>query len=42
MAKEGMFFTHFYSPQAVCTASRAGYGKTIIVFKSKNKNQRCL
>jgi arylsulfatase len=24
MAKEGMFFTHFYSPQAVCTASRAG------------------
>lgn len=24
MAGEGMFFTHFYSPQAVCTASRAG------------------
>ena len=24
MAREGMFFTHFYSPQAVCTASRAG------------------
>lgn len=24
MAKEGMFFTHFYSPQAVCSASRAG------------------
>lgn len=24
MAKEGMLFTHFYSPQAVCTASRAG------------------
>lgn len=24
MAKEGMLFTHFYSPQAVCSASRAG------------------
>src|SRR5690554_3570727 len=24
MAKEGIFFTNFYSPQAVCTASRAG------------------
>src|SRR5690554_2690969 len=24
MASEGVFFTHFYSPQAVCTASRAG------------------
>src|SRR5690606_33231077 len=24
MANEGVFFTHFYSPQAVCTASRAG------------------
>ncbi|UBM60209.1 sulfatase [Marinilongibacter aquaticus] len=24
MASEGMFFSHFYSPQAVCTASRAG------------------
>ncbi len=24
MAKEGMFFTHFYAPQAVCSASRAG------------------
>ncbi len=24
MANEGMFFTHFYSPQAVCSASRAG------------------
>src|SRR5690554_5172404 len=24
MAREGMFFTHFYSPQAVCSASRAG------------------
>lgn len=24
MAHKGMFFTHFYSPQAVCTASRAG------------------
>lgn len=24
MAKEGVFFTHFYSPQAVCSASRAG------------------
>lgn len=24
MAREGMLFTHFYSPQAVCTASRAG------------------
>lgn len=24
LAREGMFFTHYYSPQAVCTASRAG------------------
>jgi len=24
MANNGMFFTHFYSPQAVCSASRAG------------------
>lgn len=24
MARNGMFFTHFYSPQAVCSASRAG------------------
>ena len=24
IANGGMFFTHFYSPQAVCTASRAG------------------
>ena len=24
MAKEGMFFTHYYSPQAVSSASRAG------------------
>ncbi len=24
MVSQGMFFTHFYSPQAVCTASRAG------------------
>lgn len=24
MAREGIFFTNFYSPQAVCTASRAG------------------
>jgi len=24
MAAKGMFFTHFYSPQAVCSASRAG------------------
>ncbi len=24
MANNGMFFTHYYSPQAVCTASRAG------------------
>ena len=24
MASSGMFFTHFYSPQAVCSASRAG------------------
>ena len=24
MAQEGIFFTHFYSPQAVCSASRAG------------------
>lgn len=24
MAQEGLMFTHFYSPQAVCTASRAG------------------
>ena len=24
LAKEGVFFTHYYSPQAVCTASRAG------------------
>ncbi len=24
MAKSGITFTHFYSPQAVCTASRAG------------------
>jgi arylsulfatase A-like enzyme len=24
MASEGIFFTHFYSPQAVCSASRAG------------------
>ena len=24
MATRGMFFTRFYSPQAVCTASRAG------------------
>jgi len=24
MAKEGIFLTHFYSPQAVCSASRAG------------------
>jgi len=24
MAREGMFFSHYYSPQAVCTASRAG------------------
>ncbi|MDD4225259.1 MAG: sulfatase [Mariniphaga sp.] len=24
MATNGMFFTHFYSPQAVCSASRAG------------------
>lgn len=24
MAGSGMFFTHFYSPQAVCSASRAG------------------
>jgi len=24
LANNGMFFTHFYSPQAVCTASRAG------------------
>ena len=24
MANQGMFFTHFYSPQAVCSASRAG------------------
>lgn len=24
MASQGMFFTHFYSPSAVCTASRAG------------------
>ncbi len=24
MAKDGLFFSHFYSPQAVCTASRAG------------------
>ena len=24
MANEGVLFTHFYSPQAVCTASRAG------------------
>ncbi len=24
MAREGILFTHFYAPQAVCTASRAG------------------
>lgn len=24
MAQKGMFFTHYYSPQAVCSASRAG------------------
>jgi arylsulfatase A-like enzyme len=24
IATNGMFFTHFYSPQAVCSASRAG------------------
>lgn len=24
MAREGIMFTHFYAPQAVCTASRAG------------------
>src|SRR5690606_40566231 len=24
MAQEGLIFTHFYSPQAVCSASRAG------------------
>ncbi len=24
MASEGVFFTHYYSPQAVCSASRAG------------------
>ncbi len=24
MAKEGVFFSHYYSPQAVCSASRAG------------------
>ncbi len=24
MAREGVFFTHFYSPQAVCSASRIG------------------
>ena len=24
LAREGMFFSHYYSPQAVCTASRAG------------------
>jgi arylsulfatase len=24
MASEGLFFTHFYAPQAVCSASRAG------------------
>ena len=24
MAAEGMFFTHYYAPQAVCSASRAG------------------
>jgi arylsulfatase len=24
MASKGMFFSHYYSPQAVCTASRAG------------------
>lgn len=24
LAKEGMLFTHYYTPQAVCTASRAG------------------
>ncbi len=24
MAKEGIFFSHYYSPQAVCSASRAG------------------
>lgn len=24
MANQGMFFTHYYSPQAVCSASRAG------------------
>jgi len=24
MAQEGLFFTHFYAPQAVCSASRAG------------------
>jgi len=24
MANEGLFFTHFYAPQAVCSASRAG------------------
>jgi arylsulfatase A-like enzyme len=24
MAQEGLFFTHFYSPQAVCSASRVG------------------
>lgn len=24
MARDGILFTHFYSPQAVCTASRAG------------------
>lgn len=24
MAKEGLFFSHFYAPQAVCSASRAG------------------
>ena len=24
MARKGVFFSHYYSPQAVCSASRAG------------------